>query len=162
MHSCILFRSFVNSSSSNTASKAALHPWKQLDVCLRTVFYIYKRYSETATISSKRSLRISFVYIEYSLTTNIQNVNLDHWKFWKPLYLDWRRCSLLVTHRISPSSDENIISVEISGQKHVASLNPMDFVIWSILETVVSAKSYSSVATLLASWSAVDEEVVRR
>ena len=42
----------------------------------------------------------------------------------------------------------------------------MDDAIWSILEGDVSAKSYSSVAALksvlLASWSALDEEVVRR
>lgn len=45
-------------------------------------------------------------------------------------------------------------------------INPMDFAIWSILESDVSAKSYSSVAVLkdalLASWSRFDEEVVRR
>ena len=45
-------------------------------------------------------------------------------------------------------------------------INPMDFCIWSILESDVSAKSYTSVPALkdalLASWSALDEEVVRR
>ena len=42
----------------------------------------------------------------------------------------------------------------------------MDFDIWFILENDVSAKSYSSAAALknalLASWSDLDEEVVRR
>ena len=42
----------------------------------------------------------------------------------------------------------------------------MDFATWSILESNVSVKSYSSVAAtkivLLSSWSALDEEVVRR
>ena len=42
----------------------------------------------------------------------------------------------------------------------------MDFAIWSIVESDVLAKSNSSVAALnyalLASWSALDEEVVRR
>lgn len=45
-------------------------------------------------------------------------------------------------------------------------INPMDFAIWSILESDVSAKSNSSVAALknalLASWSAFDKEVVGR
>lgn len=43
-------------------------------------------------------------------------------------------------------------------------IDSMDLAIWSMLESKVSAKSYSSVATmkevLQASWSASDEEVV--
>ena len=44
--------------------------------------------------------------------------------------------------------------------------NPMDLAIWSILESDISGKSYSSVAALtdalLAPWSALNEGVVRR
>ena len=41
-------------------------------------------------------------------------------------------------------------------------INPMDFSIWSILESDVQAQSYSSVKCPLASCSALDEKIVRR
>ncbi|XP_029655639.1 uncharacterized protein LOC115229425 [Octopus sinensis] len=47
-----------------------------------------------------------------------------------------------------------------------ANINPMDFAIWSIVKSNVSARSYSNVSdlkkALLSSWIKLDEEVVRR
>ena len=42
----------------------------------------------------------------------------------------------------------------------ILDIDPMNYAIWPIIESRVSVKSYLNVA-LLASWSALDEEVIR-
>ena len=94
-----------------------------------------------------------------------ESITLDHWKCWVQLRLHLRRCSVphihdpaVVKYHLNEFWDKNM------WPPSSPSINPIDFAICSIFGSDVSVKSCSSVAALknAASWSALDEEVVRR
>lgn len=81
---------------------------------------------------------------------------------WKPVYLHTRWCSS--SHIQCHTSKQHFTGFWNKNLWPPSSLdsNPMDFVIWSILEREVSRVSHSSVTGLMKSWSKFDGETVQR